>query len=364
MKNFAIVTLAFALAGCSSSAPDAGNGAEPSDPPTSSPPVRPATGAWSIIGPFAHENLEVFLFEEKEACPDDPGYIILEEALKEGTLRVTEQSGSAQVNLLEIENVGEHPVYIQAGDTVKGGQQDRTIAVDFIVPPKSGKMSIGAFCVEPGRWATRTYSETRTTTNQFGGIAFSLSEVPAATKEQKLAIRLEKNQARVWAAGRAITEREGKSVDLPIINGLPSVGSSYVLATETPDLQKKIAEYVEALRDAVKGKHHLVGMAFAVNGEPDTIDLYGSPRLFLKLWPKLLRGAALEAITKKESGGAVKSVPSNAFGQLLEGAEHGERREKSLAGDLREVVTDGSRAVVFDSVKKGTLLHRQVIAKE
>ena len=36
-------------------------------------------------------------------------------------------------------------VYIQSGDIVKGGRQDRTIAMDFVVPPKSGVIPISAF---------------------------------------------------------------------------------------------------------------------------------------------------------------------------------------------------------------------------
>ena len=60
------------------------------------------------------------------------------------------------VNKLAIENVSDQDVFVQAGDVVKGGQQDRTLAVDMIVPPKSGKVPIESFCVEQGRWGYRT----------------------------------------------------------------------------------------------------------------------------------------------------------------------------------------------------------------
>jgi len=356
MKSLAIAALMVALAGCSSRGAETEDGTAPSDPARSSPPTQFSMRTYNIIGPLVHENLEVFLFEEKDACPNGPDYLILEEALKEGTLRVTEQAGSAQVNLLEIENVGEHPVYIQAGDTVKGGQQDRTIAVDVIIPPKSGKMPVGAFCVEPGRWSSRSVPYASPTTNQFGALAFSLSEVPAATKEQKLAIRLEKSQAMVWRTGKSVIE-PGRT-----LAGQP-LSDSYVLATEEPGIRTKIEEYVDALRGSATGKNHVIGMAFAVNGEPDTIDLYGSSSLFLKLWPKLLRGAALEALTKKRSGGPKKSVHAADLAELLEKVGRGERKQQKLPGDLEEVVYDGPRAVVFDTVKNGALLHRQLIAK-
>jgi hypothetical protein len=59
------------------------------------------------------------------------------------------------VNELAIENVGSEPVFVQSGDIVKGGKQDRCIATDFTLQPKSGKLKIAAFCVEHGRWQQR-----------------------------------------------------------------------------------------------------------------------------------------------------------------------------------------------------------------
>src|SRR6202035_2503071 len=55
-----------------------------------------------------------------------------------------------------VENVSDDAeIYIQAGDIVKGGQQDRIITYDLIVPPKSGKIPIASFCCEAGRWQKR-----------------------------------------------------------------------------------------------------------------------------------------------------------------------------------------------------------------
>ena len=67
---------------------------------------------------------------------------------------VVHETGS--VNELQIKNVSaDVDVYLQSGDIVKGGRQDRTIAMDTIIPPKSGLMPLNAFCVENGRWSQR-----------------------------------------------------------------------------------------------------------------------------------------------------------------------------------------------------------------
>src|SRR5262249_5531978 len=53
---------------------------------------------------------------------------------------------------LVVENLSpDVEVYIQAGDIVKGGRQDRVLSYDLIVPPRSGKVPLAAFCVEAGR---------------------------------------------------------------------------------------------------------------------------------------------------------------------------------------------------------------------
>ena len=46
-------------------------------------------------------------------------------------------------------------MFIQAGDIVKGGKQDRVLTVSLLLPAKSGRVPIASFCVEQGRWSAR-----------------------------------------------------------------------------------------------------------------------------------------------------------------------------------------------------------------
>jgi len=45
---------------------------------------------------------------------------------------------TGNVNQLAIENTSAETVYVQGGDIVKGGQQDRVFTTDLVLPPKSG----------------------------------------------------------------------------------------------------------------------------------------------------------------------------------------------------------------------------------
>src|SRR5258705_10472323 len=85
-------------------------------------------------------------------------FITLQEALAQKKVIVYE---TKEVNELAIKNLSNQDVYVQAGDIVRGGDQARMISMDFILPPKFGRMPIAAFCVESGRWSKRGTEQAR-----------------------------------------------------------------------------------------------------------------------------------------------------------------------------------------------------------
>ena len=110
----------------------------------------------SIAGPYTHENLSIFLLVGADAL-DGNRFIPLDDALEQKCVVVHETDN---VGELEVENLSElFDLYIQAGDVVKGGRQDRTLGVDFVLPAKSGRVPIPSFCVESGRWHRRAAEE-------------------------------------------------------------------------------------------------------------------------------------------------------------------------------------------------------------
>ena len=109
-------------------------------------------------GPYTHENLTIFLFHAHDQI-DGSRYISLKEALEQKKVRVYE---TGTVGQLEAENLSETiDIFIQAGDVLKGGRQDRTLGIDFIIPARSGRLPIPTFCVESGRWHRRRGEDDR-----------------------------------------------------------------------------------------------------------------------------------------------------------------------------------------------------------
>ena len=103
--------------------------------------------------------------------------LTLDEALAKGAVKVHE---TGNVNELQIENLGTDEVFVQSGDIVKGGQQDRVLTVSLLLPPKSGRIPIASFCVEQGRWAARGKEDVKT---------FATASASVPSREAKLAIR-------------------------------------------------------------------------------------------------------------------------------------------------------------------------------
>ncbi len=140
---------------------------------------------YRLEGPFTQGNLSVFLIHGKDKVKGDT-FITLQEALVQRKVVVRE---TRSVNELAIENVSGEEVYVQSGDIVKGGQQDRMMAVDLILPPHSGKIPIAAFCVENGRWSQRGSEQVA---------VFNSSANVVASREVKLAAKMKGSQGEVW----------------------------------------------------------------------------------------------------------------------------------------------------------------------
>jgi hypothetical protein len=300
--------------------------------------VSPDSEAWeghSVAGPWTQGNLAVFLIEKEGTPRGEPALLSMEEAIERKVLRITEREGGGQVNALEVENSGDRPVWLQAGDTLKGGKQDRTIAKDTLVLPKSGAVAVEAFCVEPGRWGQRASS----------AADFRANDVPLATKEQRLAVLLERDQAKVWEAGRAA------------IQALAPGNDSFVVASEDPKLREALETAFRALEGLIEGRDDVVGLAYAIGGTVHSAEVYGSAGLLRKFWPKLLRRSIVEALSRREaapSGATASAGDVERF--LRRTAGSAESSEKGAAG-LERSIRRASGASRFDARLEGARLY-------
>lgn len=265
----------------------------------------------TLSGPYVHQNLTVFLIHGADRLKGR-NIITLTEALKDGKVVVHE---TGEVSELSIENKSNQEVFVQAGDVVKGGKQDRVLSMDAILPPRSGKVPVSSFCVESGRWAKRAGEAAH---------EFSESNVQLASKQLKIAARRSKDQGEVWkevantqaklSANTAVDVRDGRSA------------TSLQLALENDKVKASIAAYTKRLEPIVKGKEDVIGFLFAINGKINSAEVFASPQLFLRQWSKLLAAAATEAVAEGTKAKAPKVAAPAAEGFLNKKRKKGETR--------------------------------------
>jgi hypothetical protein len=298
-----------------------------------------------ISGPFTHENLSLFLVRAQQGAKTGSRYLTLQDAMDQRKIVVTE---TKKVNELAVENISVDPIYIQSGDIVKGGQQDRVITNDFVLPPKSGRIAVDAFCVEQGRWSRRG-SESASTFN-------SSSEL-VPTKPMKMAV-IKQNQSEVWQqvaeAQRNLALATAQTVTVS------ASASSLPLTLKSRAVENAVKGYIKALRQIPDGRGDVVGLVFAVNGEINSADIYSSPELFAAMWPKLLKASAVEALRLKrqELSTAVKTTE---IGEFLRDAEEGSERRIDVDRRITLIRRENGREITTESLDPQGWIHRNVI---
>ena len=344
-----------------------------------------------------YKNLQVF-FINRQKTPDNASYLPLAEAMEKGIAKVNE---TGEVSNLSIENLSDDQyVFVNAGDIVKGGKQDRYLVNSLIVPPKSGKVNLASFCVEAGRWAQRGNESTA---------KFSSSYNMASSGQLRLAAQYYKNQSVVWnqvaqhrvmlnVATMTPTQRSAlnalpsspESTGSPLVattqaggvplsadpsqtsidpaTGLPLANgesTSLQLALENPKVKEQTQAYVSELTTTMAEQSNPVGAVFAINGKVVSADIYGNSSLFKSLWPKLINGAAAEAMAKFDDKQDVKNLNEADFKGFLSNETQDNPSSKKLNDQTQLTTTKGNRHILFethDERSKGQWIHRSYLA--
>jgi hypothetical protein len=322
-----------------------------------------------VSGPIGHKNLAIYFVHGSAAKSVVPAS--LAEALASGRVKVRE---TGTVNELTVENVSDDEVFIQAGDIVKGGRQDRVLSVDLLLPPRSGQVSIAAFCVESGRWSARGGEDAR----QFSAAGSAMpshdakvamrayiAAAPSSGAEQPNSANPSRGdtgsrQQQIWATVEKTQDQLARSVGAPV--AAPASPSSLQLSLENEKLKAAQDAYLRA----VQGRSlddDVVGYVVAINGKISGGDSYASPILFRQMWPKLLAASVTEAIGQKN---AQEATPPSAETVLafLKAAESAPESERVLNSSARLATRDGD-GLLFAETRRasGGWVHRNYLAK-
>ncbi len=304
---------------------------------------------------YTYRNLAIYLLRQP-ARASQQDFLTLDEALQTGCARLHE---TGRVGELEIENLTHADLYVQAGDVVKGGWQDRALGLDFIVPHGSRRpqrMRVRTFCVERGRWHRRTGEEA---TN-----AFKSAPCLAASRELKLSIREAASQSAVWNSVDAAQEKLSRSIGSDV--RAASSPTSLPLTVENDAVRRRVGGYLHAFHNLLAAGPDATGFAFAINGRINSADMYASPELFRKLWPRLLEATALEALAESTSAGMTCSTPTaKEIGDWLRRAHRGRKTKLPVTERVTLVVREGDEHISFetmDAEQPDVCVHQTILA--
>ncbi len=299
-----------------------------------------------ITGPYAYENLAVYLLHSD--TPDNSDFITLDEGLKSGKVTVTEK-GEGEVNELLLENTGDVALFIQEGDRVKGGKQDRIVGLSFVVPAKSGKMPIPSFCIEQGRW-----SELATSSPGITGTFAAPDKARLAPREVRAAAKAGKDQSEVW---QKVAENKVQTASLL---GAENTNSSLNETMDSAQVKRAVEPYENRLNAILVGKPDAVGVAFALNGKIEEVNIYPGRKLLAKLYPRLLGSYALSAVLDRKGGPSPTAAEVASF--MKEGREKGKRTEQVAGNSV--TVRDLEANVQCVTEYQGKSVHAQWMRRE
>lgn len=326
-------------------------------------PGTASADGYRITGPVVHENLAIYFIRGPSAAGPVP--LTLQEAMAKGTVKVHE---TGQVNELAIENRGNEEVFVQSGDIVKGGRQDRALTVSLLLPPRSGVIPIDSFCVEHGRWTARGREDSKT---------FSSSDSVVPSKAARLALRAPPQppapvgspinyqaadrQGQVWASVSNTQRKLERNLGGTV--AAPASATSLQLSLENEKLKDAQAAFVRALQGAGEQDSDIVGYAFAINGKLNSADIYPSNAMFRKMWAKLLAANVTEAIAEKDAkAGTPPAI--EAVQAFLVAAQNGTATERKLNAGAALETRDSDGAVYSETRRTaGGWLHRNYVMK-
>jgi hypothetical protein len=314
---------------------------------------------YRLSGPYTHDNLTVFLVHGPETL-DGKNFLTLQEALEQNKAVVHE---TESVNELSIENLAaDQEVYVQSGDIIKGGKQDRTLPYDSLVGPKSGPVAINSFCVEQGRWSKRGEESDV----QFHASTYNLQKpvlLTGVTGGSELSLR-GSSQRGVWRNVARVQDRLSDKLDASVKS--EASASSLQLTLESVAVRQAIAPYIRTLVPAPDSHDDVIGYVAVINGRVLSGDVYASRSLFRKLWPKLLEGSAVEAFIEADPKRKFDPAGEGAVRAFLAEAEGGEVRTEATTERTCTQVRKAEKAMLFDSCDRSRdnlVLHRSFLAR-
>jgi hypothetical protein len=303
------------------------------------PQLRERLQTVQVTPPRTAQGLQVFGLRWEPAAPQR--YTTLDEALAGGQLEVTEVNDGGTVPTLKVFNKSDTMTFLMAGEQLSGGKQNRVLNASIMVAGQS-ELPIPVTCVERGRWAYRSahFGSSGSASHSKLRRLMHLHATDGYRHEGKPTSK----QGEVWEEVDRKLQQTG------------SMSPTHVLHKAYEDTEARLGEAVSQL-PAPEGAN---GVVFAYDGRIVGFDLFDQPQTLVKLWPKLLRAYAIDALNGPTKD--VTPVTAEDVRDWLRSASQAQEEIFKSPGLGEDVRLQGDRLVGAGLVIEECPVHVEVFA--
>jgi hypothetical protein len=223
-----------------------------------------------------------------------PDYFTASEALSHGFLDIEELGDGTVPEILAVNNAV-LPVLLLDGEHLEGAKQSRIVNLSILLAANS-TTRLPVSCVEQGRWAYR------------GGRKFASSDHHSYSRLRRIQAE---SSLRHRKAGMAPRSDQGEVwADVAFKHSEAAVGFSEAGAMRDAfDRQGSLLRKIEERMPRPAAGQ--VGILSCIGGRPVAADVFDQPATLAKLWQRLIRGYAMDAVGGAHEG--VEEVDLKAF---------------------------------------------------
>jgi len=273
--------------------------------------------------------------------PASIDYTTLDDALSGGIMEITEVGEHGTVPTLRVVNHSDGRVLLMAGEQLVGAKQNRVLNASVMVAARTD-VPMPVTCVEQGRWAYRSRNFSTSGTSSHVALRSMMSKQTLASyrKEGKP----HSDQGAVW---QEVSRKLG-------------VHDSHSPSDALNEAYDSLKTDLKDATDHLAPRESWSGAVFSFGDSIIGLDLFDKPGTLGKLWPKLLRAYAIDALESKRTG----SVGRSQVEAWVQGLSRTAVESFASPGVGMDVRLEGDKLVGAMLLVDGVPVHLEAFADE
>jgi hypothetical protein len=273
-------------------------------------------------------------------------YVSCEKAFSSGLIEVREINDAGSVNTIFVLNKSDQFIFLMDGDILAGAKQNRVVNAPIMLAPQS-KTHIPASCVARGRWSPSG--------GEFRVAEYTAPAILRAEKAAQVMMSLGRNKGFASNQGQIWDRVDSLQSHLRVNSPTSNISDIY---------EKKETDFGEF----IAGFPHdplANGIAVFVGENLTHIDIFNRTDVYLDYFPKMLRGAALDAeATVKKGRNPASAEARFRILDLLDDFEQQEFDERPGVGVGKDRRFHAPGLTGFELVFGDHLIHRAAFRRD